>query len=89
MKSVITSAGSTNAMVGHSFSFQMVATVSLTPISSCSGNLPHGVTSNTSTGAFWGTPANGSQGNYSISVTATNSFGLTSQTLKLRVDIGW
>jgi hypothetical protein len=52
---------------------------------SYTGTLAHGVTFNTSTGVLSGTPSNGSQGNYSITVTATNSLGSTSQTLKLTV----
>jgi hypothetical protein len=84
-KPAITSANSTNARVGHSFSFQVVATGSPTPTFSYSGTLPHGVTFNTSTGVLSGTPSNGSQGNYTITVTATNSLGSTSQMLKLSV----
>jgi hypothetical protein len=84
-KPVITSANSTNATTGHSFSFQVVATGSPTPTFSYTGTLPHGVTFNTSTGVLSGTPSNGSQGNYSINVTATNSLGSTSQSLTLNV----
>jgi type VI secretion system secreted protein VgrG len=84
-KPVITSGSSTSADVGHSLSFQVVATGSPTPTFSYTGSLPHGVTFNTSTGVLSGTPSNGSQGNYSITVTATNSLGWTSQTLKLSV----
>ncbi len=84
-KPAITSASSTSATVGHSFTFQVVATGSPTPTFSYTGNLPYGVTFNTSTGVLSGTPSHGTQGNYSITVTATNSLGSTSQTLKLSV----
>ncbi|MGA7834587.1 MAG: Ig-like domain repeat protein, partial [Acidimicrobiales bacterium] len=84
-KPVIASSNSVSARVGHSFSFQVVATGSPTPTLSYTGALPHGVTFNSSTGVLSGTPANGTRGTYSITVVATNSLGLTSQVITLTV----
>ncbi|MGD0692845.1 MAG: putative Ig domain-containing protein [Acidimicrobiales bacterium] len=50
-----------------------------------SGTLPHGVSFNTSTGVLSGTPSNGTTGTYHVTITATNSFGSTSQAFTLNV----
>jgi hypothetical protein len=82
---VFTSASSTSDAVGHFFNFQVIATGTPTPTFSISGTLPHGVNFNASTGVLSGTPANGTTGNYTVTITATNSIGSTSQTFHLTV----
>jgi PKD repeat protein len=43
------------------------------------------VSFNSSTGVLSGTPGNGTTGNYTVTITATNAFGSTSQTFTLHV----
>ena len=50
---------------------------------SYAGNLPHGVTFSAATGALVGTATQG--GNYVLTITATNTYGSTSQTFTLHV----
>jgi hypothetical protein len=49
------------------------------------GNLPNGVHFNGFTGVLSGTPSNGTVGSYTVTVTATNQYGSTSQTFTLNV----
>jgi len=51
-----------------------------------SGTLPKGVTFNPTTDALTGTPAFGTNGNYSITFTASNAYGSTSQTFTLTIN---
>ena len=71
----ITSAASTTFEVGVAGSFQVKATGTPTPTFSESGTLPSGVTFNTTTGVLSGTPAAGTGGTYSITITAANGVG--------------
>ncbi len=81
---VITSAHSANATVGHSFSFQVTSTGSPAATYTITG-LPSGLTYNATTGLISGTPANHSNGTYTVTITATNIAGSTSQTFTLVV----
>jgi hypothetical protein len=83
VKPVFASATSTSDAVGHSFSFTVTASGS--PTFAISGSLPHGVTFNTSTGVLSGSPSAGTTGTYNVTITATNSFGSTSQAFTLNV----
>ncbi len=83
---VFTSATSASATVGHSFTFQVKATGYPAPTFAIkSGSLPRGVTFNTTTGVLTGTPASGTRGTYTLTITATNSAGTATQTFKLTV----
>ena len=82
-KPVFTSASSTSVVQGRAFSFQVSASGS--PSYSYSGNLPHGVTLNPSTGVLSGSASSGCSGTYVITITATNAFGSTTQTFTLNV----
>jgi hypothetical protein len=84
-KPVFTSAISTMATVGRSFSFHVTATGSPAPTLSISGRLPNGVSFNTATGALSGTPAGGTGGTYHVTITATNAGGITTQSFTLTV----
>lgn len=78
---VITSVLSTSGQVGIAFSYQIVATNS--PTSYGSGALPSGLSLNTGTGLISGTPAAGSEGTYSVSISATNAFGTDTKSLTI------
>jgi hypothetical protein len=82
-KPTFTSENSAEATVGHFFSFHVTATGS--PTFTISGALPTGVTFNSSTGVLSGTPANGTKGKYTLTISATNSYGTTTQTFTLEV----
>jgi hypothetical protein len=84
-KPVFTSASSTTATVGHSFSFQVAASGYPAPTFTESGKLPSGVSFNTASGVLSGTPASGTAGTHSFTITATNSAGTTTQTFTLTV----
>jgi hypothetical protein len=73
----ITSALATNASVGTSFSYQIVADNN--PTGYGATNLPTGLTVDTATGLISGTPT--AAGTRNVTITATNSLGLDSQTL--------
>jgi hypothetical protein len=83
-KPVFTSASSTTATVGHSFRFQVAASGYPAPTFTESGRLPSAVTF-TASGVLSGTPASGTAGTYTFTITATNSAGTTTQTFKLTV----
>jgi hypothetical protein len=71
----ITSGSSTTFTVGTVGSFTVTATGFPTPTLSQTGALPSGVTFNMSTGVLSGTPAAGTGGTYSLSLTAHNGIG--------------
>ncbi len=68
----ITSANSTTFTAGTPGTFTVVATGTPKPAFSESGELPTGVSFNTSTGVLSGTPASGTGGSYNITFTAKN-----------------
>jgi hypothetical protein len=75
--------------VGDPLSIAVSATGNSTPALTESGSLPRGVTftdNGNGTASIAGTPAAGSGGSYSITVTATNQLGSSSQTFTLKVD---
>ena len=77
------------AHVGAAFSMTATASGSPTPALTESGTLPNGLTftdNGDGTATIAGTPAVGSGGSYSITVTATNTLGTTSKTFTLKVD---
>jgi uncharacterized repeat protein (TIGR03803 family) len=78
----ITSAATTNVVVGTSFSYQITATNSPTSFTALS--LPSGLTFDSTTGMISGTPT--SVGTYSVPITATNASGTSSSVLNLTVD---
>ena len=86
----ITSAASTTFTTGAAGSFTVTTTGFPRAALSESGPMPSGVTfvdNGDGTGTFSGTPAGGSGGVYSISVTATNGVGTAAtQTFTLTVD---
>jgi hypothetical protein len=82
---VFTSANNASAVVGHFFSFHVSATGYPAVSYSISGAMPSGVSFNSSTGVLSGTPANGTAGTWTFTITATNSAGSTSQTFKLKI----
>ncbi len=69
----LTSASTATFAVGTSSVYTFAVSGYPTPTYSYTGNLPSGVTFNTSTGVISGTPAAGTGGNYSITVTITNT----------------
>jgi hypothetical protein len=81
----ITSANSVTATVGKAVSFQATASGSPAPTFTENGALPKGVTLS-STGLLSGTPAAGTGGSYTITITATNPVGSVQQSFILRVD---
>jgi hypothetical protein len=82
----ITSAAKTTFTAGTSGTFTMTASGYPTPTFSETGALPSGVTMSAA-GVLSGTPAPGTGGGYSISVTASNAAGTSSaQTFTLTVD---
>jgi len=69
----ITSANSATFTVGTAGTFTVTATGIPTPTFALTGDtLPSGITFNTSTGVLSGTPASGTGGTYSLTITATN-----------------
>jgi hypothetical protein len=68
----ITSASAIAFTIGTADTFTVVRTGSPTPTLSLSGALPAGVTFNTGTGELSGTPAAGSDGDYTLLFTASN-----------------
>ena len=83
----ITSANSATYTLGVAGAFRVTATGSPAPTFSESGSLPGGIALNRFTGAFSGSPGFGSQGNYSILITATNGVGTpATQTFTLNVN---
>ncbi len=81
---ITTSPTSTTFTVGTPGSFTMTATGFPTPTFTESGALPKNVTL-TSAGVLSGTPAAGTGGTYSITVTATNSVSSATQAFTLTV----
>jgi hypothetical protein len=71
----ITSANSTTFTVGTAGSFSLTATGFPAPTFGETGNLPAGLTFNSSTGVLSGTPSTGAGGSYSITFTASNGVG--------------
>jgi hypothetical protein len=74
--------------VGTAFSMTVNTNGYTTPALTESGTLPNGLTftdNGDGTATIAGTPATGSGGSYSITVTATNQLGTTSQTFTLKV----
>ena len=68
----ITSASSTTFSTGTAGTFTVTATGTPAPTFTETGNLPGGVTLNSTTGVLSGTPGAGTAGTYSISITAAN-----------------
>ncbi len=81
MKPVFTSANSTSAAHGHSFSFQVTATGYPAPTFSASG-LPSGV-SLSSSGVLSGNVSKA--GTYTFTITASSSAGVTTQSFTLKI----
>ena len=81
----ITSAASAVFVVSTANTFTVTATGFPTPTYSETGTLPSGVTFNSTTGVLSGTPAAGTNGVYTITITATNAAGTTTQTFKLTI----
>ncbi|MEI6209708.1 MAG: putative Ig domain-containing protein [Desulfuromonadales bacterium] len=71
----ITSAASTNFVVGTAGSFSVTASGFPAPTVNVSGTLPAGVTFNPATGILSGTPATGSAGVWSLTIKAANGYG--------------
>jgi hypothetical protein len=84
-KPVFTSTSSKSDKIGTFFSLQVTATGSPTITFSLAGPLPNGVSFNAATGVLSGTPANGTAGSYTVTITASNSVGNTSQSFTLNV----
>ena len=88
----ITSANSTTFTVGSAGSFTVTTTGSPTPALSESGSLPSAVTftnNGNGTATIAGTPASGTAGTYSITITASNGVGTAAtQTFTLTVTSG-
>ncbi len=88
---VITTADGATFSVGQAGSFTISATGSPAPSFTESGTLPSGVTfanNGNGTATLAGTPAAGTAGTYSLTITATNSGGKQSQTFTLTVTTG-
>lgn len=79
------SANSTSVMVGHRFSFAVTVTGLPTAKFSISGHLPSGVSFNNATGVLSETPAHGTAGTYTFTISATNAAGTTTQSFTLTV----
>ena len=87
-----TSSNNTTFTVGTSNTFTVTAVgpPAVTSLSDNSATLPSGVTyvdNGNGTGTLSGTPASGTQGTTTITFTATNSLGSTSQTFTLTVAV--
>jgi putative Ig domain-containing protein/Ig-like domain-containing protein len=85
---VIWSANLATFNTGELTSFDVMATGTPTPSLSVSGALPDGVTftdNGNGTAAMAGTPAEGTAGDYTVTITATNTEGSTSQSFILTV----
>jgi hypothetical protein len=80
-----TSAATATATVGQSLSFSVTASGYPAPTFTESGALPKGVTLS-STGLLSGTPAAGTAGSYSITITAANAGGTSRQKFTLVLD---
>ncbi len=80
---VFVNESTTTASYASQFSFRVVATD--VPTTYAASGLPPGLTFNTTTGVIAGTPS--AAGIYTVSLSATNSFGTTSSTLTLTVDV--
>jgi hypothetical protein len=86
---LITSAGSTTFTTGTAGSFSVTTTGSPAATVTESGALPSGVTftgNSNGTATLSGTPAAGSQGTYTLTITAKNSAGTATQTFTLTVN---
>ena len=82
----ITSAAATTFTAGVAGSFQVTTTGFPVPILAVTGTLPVGVIFDAGTGRLVGTPAAGTGGVYTLSVTATNSQGTATQPFVLTVN---
>jgi hypothetical protein len=71
----ITSAGSTTFTTGSSGSFAIITSGYPAPAFTLTGTLPSGVSFDTSTGTFSGSPDAGTGGVYKVTVTASNGVG--------------
>jgi large repetitive protein len=74
----ITSANNTTFTVGAAGSFTVTTTGAPTPSLTETGTLPSGVTfkdNGNGTGTLSGTPASGTAGTYSLTITASNGVG--------------
>lgn len=84
----ITSANSAAFPVGQAGSFTFTATGNPTPTYALSGcTVPAALGLNTPTGVLSGTPAAGTAGNYSCTLTATNSNGNATQAFTLTLTV--
>lgn len=84
----ITSQNAKTFVLGAASTFTVTATGFPAPTLGESGALPTGVTFNAATGVLAGTPAVGTQGNYSVSFTAQNGIGANAnQTFTLTVGL--
>jgi len=85
----ITSANTATFSVGTAGTFTVTTTGSPTPALTESGTLPGGVTfadNGNGTATIAGTPAAGTGGSYTITITATNAIGGTTQGFTLVID---
>ena len=71
--------------MGTTGTFSVATTGFPTPTYSATGVLPSAVTFNAATGTFAGTPATGTDGDYVVTVTATNSVSSVNQTFTLSI----
>ena len=77
----------TSASGGNMLTYTDNGAANLTPGVGCQALvLPNGLTFNATTGLVGGTPANGSEGNYAISITATNTVGVAALNYTLTVN---
>jgi hypothetical protein len=85
---VITSPGSATFAVGTAQTFTVTTNGTPVPVLTESGALPTGVTfadNGNGTAALAGTPAGGTTGAYTVTLTASNRAGVTAQTVTLTV----
>jgi hypothetical protein len=84
----INTASTVSFSTGTGGTFQVIPVGYPAPLLTESGALPSGVMLNNVTGILGGTPATGTNGNFPISFTATNSVGTTTANFTLTVNQG-
>jgi hypothetical protein len=81
----ITSPASATTTAGSAFSFPVTTTGYPAPRLTKAGTLPAGITFKAATGTFTGTPKAGTEGTYTIAITATNTTSTVTQNFTLTV----
>jgi hypothetical protein len=81
----ITSANHATATTGHALQFQITGSGFPVPDFTKTGSLPKGISFSGSTGIISGTPAAGTSGTYTVTITARNSSGTGAQSFTLIV----